>query len=198
LSTLGLFALYGRELPWLGRQPLIDQTFMRHMTTHHRQGIELASIAAERAASPHLKGLAKLMVASQSGENRIFGKWWTSWFGPPMQICSAQERAAMPGLLDESQIERLRTSTLNDFDPLFVKLMTLHHAGAVKMADEELRNGSDPRLRIMAHAIRHEQQGEIALMNCTGGSEAVLLAVRNMFADNVNDADLPATASCRP
>jgi hypothetical protein len=68
------------------------------------------------------------------------------------------------------------------------------------MADDELRGGSDPRLRVMAHAIRHEQQGEIALMNCAKGENAVLLAVSNMFADNVNktNLDLPWSVSCRP
>jgi hypothetical protein len=78
--------------------------------------------------------------------------------------------------------------------------MTIHHAGAVKMAEDELRGGSDPRLRVMAHAIRHEQQGEIALMNCVKGEKAVLVAVSNMFADNVNktDRDLPWRATCRP
>jgi hypothetical protein len=66
--------------------------------------------------------------------------------------------------------------------------MTVHHA--VKMADNELRNGSDPQLRIIAHAIRHEQQGEIALMDCaSGGSTAVALAFRNMFGDNVDRSD---------
>ena len=64
--------------------------------------------------------------------------------------------------------------------------MTIHHAGAVKMADQEWRSRGDPRLRIMAHAIRHEQQGEIALMNRTKGAAAVLTATRNMLADNVN------------
>ena len=39
LGALQLFALQDRELPWLGRQPMIDQTFMRHMSTHHQQGI---------------------------------------------------------------------------------------------------------------------------------------------------------------
>ena len=43
-----------------------------------------------------------------------------------------------------------------------------------------------PRLRIMAHAIRHEQQGEIALMFGAAGPSAVASAFRNMFADNVN------------
>jgi uncharacterized protein (DUF305 family) len=67
--------------------------------------------------------------------------------------------------------------------------MTKHHKGAVAMADSQLRDGSDPRLRIMAHAIRHEQQGEIALLHGIDGEPAVSLAFRNMFADNVNPAN---------
>ena len=200
LGVLALFAVRDRELPWLGRDPETDQTFMRHMSTHHQQGIELASMAAEKAASPHLQSLAKLMGASQSGEKHILDDWWISWFGVPMQICSAEERAVMPGLLDFAQIEQLRAAGPPDFDALFVKLMTIHHAGAVKMAEDELRGGNDPRLRVMAHAIRHEQQGEIALMNCVKGENAVRIAVSNMFADNVNNTKLdpPWRVSCRP
>jgi len=44
---------------------------------------------------------------------------------------------------------------------------------------------ANPRLRIMAHAIRHAQQGEIALMHGVSGN-AVSLGFQNMFADNVN------------
>ena len=106
----------------------------------------------------------------------------------------------MPGLLDSGQIEQLRAASPPNFDALFIKLMTIHHAGAVKMADDELRGGSDPRLRVMAHAIRHEQQGEIALMNCSAGPGAVRLAIRDMFADNINRSyeDTLGTPSCRP
>jgi len=64
--------------------------------------------------------------------------------------------------------------------------MTKHHKGAVALADSEVSRGSDPRLRIMAHAIRHEQQGEIALMRGVEGRLAVTNAFRNMFTDNVN------------
>jgi hypothetical protein len=38
----------------------------------------------------------------------------------------------------------------------------------------------------MAHAIRHEQQGEIALMHGASGIAAVATAFRNMFGDYVN------------
>lgn len=200
LSTLSAVALADRELPWLGRAPDIDRTFIRHMSTHHEQGIGLASMAADKARDPHLRALAKLMAASQNGEKRILDHLWTSWFSSPMQICSAEERATMPGLLDGAQLEQLHQAPSAEFDGLFVKLMTIHHAGAVKMADDELSRGSDPRLRVMAHAIRHEQQGEIALMNCVAGTHAVVLAVENMFSDNVNRNDRQPRwgASCRP
>jgi uncharacterized protein (DUF305 family) len=200
-QPIALSAVYNRELPWLGRDQETDQTFMRHMSTHHEQGIELASIAAEKAASLHLQSLAKLMAASQSGEKKILENWWTSWFGLPMQICSAQERASMLGLLGDAQIAQLRaTVPAAGFDALFVRFMTVHHTGAVKMADEGLRNGNDPHLRVMAQAIHHEQQGEIALMNCVRGETAVRLAVSNMFADNVNKTNEARSgrASCQP
>jgi uncharacterized protein (DUF305 family) len=186
LVAAAQLAAYGRELPWAGRDPSVDQAFIRHMSTHHEQGILLASIAAERAADPHLRALSKLMAASQEGEARILAHWWTSWFGEPIQICSAEERAAMPGLLDAADIANLQSIEASSFDGLFIDLMTRHHKGAVAMADLQLRGGSDPRLKIMAQAIRHEQQGEIALMHGINGVPAVSLAIRNMFADRVN------------
>lgn len=96
--------------------------------------------------------------------------------------------------------EQLRAARIADLDALFVKLMTIHHVGAVKMAYEELRGGSDTRLRVMAHAIRHEQQEETALTDCVDDENAVVLAVSNMFADTINktDPDLPGRASCQP
>jgi uncharacterized protein (DUF305 family) len=189
LAAAALFATYNRELPWIGQDPSVDQAFMRHMSTHHEQGILLGSIAAERARDPHLRALSKLMVASQMGEAKILTHWWASWFGQPIQVCSAEERRSMPGLLDTVEVAKLQSTEASSFDRLFVELMTKHHKGAVAMADSELRLGSDPRLRIMAHAIRHEQQGEIALMHGVDGGSAVSFATRNMFADNVNPAN---------
>ncbi|WP_249159847.1 DUF305 domain-containing protein [Bradyrhizobium tropiciagri] len=199
LGALALFAIYDREIPWLGREAEVDQTFIRHMSTRHAQGIQLASMAAERATDPHLRALAKLVAASQRGEKRLLDRYWLSWFGSPMQNCSPRERATMPGLLDDEQISLIQEISSAEFDSLFVQLMTIHHAGAVEMADDQLRNGSDPRLRAMAHAIRHAQQGEIALMNCANGLTAVMLGIQNMLGDNTNmpDRSMPASFSCR-
>jgi hypothetical protein len=46
LGCLALASTQGYEIAWFGQGKLSDQTYMRHMRTHHEQGIELASIAA--------------------------------------------------------------------------------------------------------------------------------------------------------
>jgi uncharacterized protein (DUF305 family) len=186
LAGLAIFASLDRELPWMGADQQSDQNYMRHMTTHHAQGIELANLAASRARDPHLRSLAMLMVASQTGEVRIFERWWRSWFDASMPLCSASERAAMPGLLSDGQMQQIKSAAPDQFDTLFIHLMSIHHAGAVKMADQAWRGQGDPRLRVMAHAIRHGQQGEIYLMHGASGFDAVYASLRNMIADNVN------------
>ena len=187
LSVAGLAAA-PRELPWWGRDEVQDRSYIRNMVTHHAQGVELAAMAVGRVNDPHLRKLAALMLASQRGENRLFAKFWHSWFSDPLEWCSAEERAAMPGYLTTAKVEELRNAPDDAFDNLFISLMTGHHKGAVAMADSELRGAGNPRLRLMAHAIRHEQQGEIALMHQAEGASAVQEAWANMFADNVNNA----------
>ena len=186
LAVVALSSRIGWDWPWMGNDREADRTYMRHMTTHHMQGIELARLGAQRANDPHLRALANLMIASQAGEVRIFDGWWRSWFAMAMPDCTAQERADMPGYLSPEQMQDARSAPPDRFDEVFVRLMSFHHAGAVRMADQEWHSHGDPRLRIMAHAIRHEQQGEIALMHGTERIHAVVTATRNMFADNVN------------
>jgi uncharacterized protein (DUF305 family) len=189
-GVAGLSA-HGYEWPWRGTDQTADQDYIRHMTTHHRQGITLAQLGAERARDPSLKALARLMVASQAGENRIFEAWWQSWFNTSLPDCTAEERADMPGYLAEAQMQEVRAAPPQQFDATFVRLMSVHHRGAVAMADQEWHSRGDWRLRVMAHAIRHEQQGEIALMDGVQGIQAVRTAIHDMVADNVNPPGQP-------
>nr|WP_228747719.1 DUF305 domain-containing protein [Bradyrhizobium sp. BR 10289] len=189
VATLGIVAMFGShgyELPWVGRDKDADQTYMRHMTTHHAQGIALARIAVRRAQDPHLQKLAQLLVASQTGESRLLENWWLSWFDITMPDCSSDERAAMPGFLTSAEMRLVALAPADQFDAVFVEMMSRHHKGAVKMADQMWHSRGDLRLRVMAHAIRHEQQGTIALMHGASGFAAVLTATRNMLDDNVN------------
>jgi uncharacterized protein (DUF305 family) len=181
VCVLSVLGSRGYELPWMGNDEIIDQAYMRRMTAHHAQGIIVATIAADKASSDHLRALARLMAAEQQGENSILNQWSRSWFLGPPQACNADELVNMPGMLTDAELEELRQAEGLSFDILFVKLMSFHHMGAARMADVELRSGGDIRLRLMAHGIRHAQQGEIALMNGVRGLAAVRKAILNQF-----------------
>jgi hypothetical protein len=81
------------------------------------------------------------------------------------------------------------------FDALFVPLMTRHHAGAIRMADEAIREAGDIRLKLMAQGIRHGQRGEIELMHGTDGIPAVQSAFLALTASaGQHPAERPAQA----
>src|SRR4051794_13630518 len=105
LAAAAFLGSQGRELPWIGRDPSYDQSYMRRMSAHHLQGLELAGLAAGRAGDPHLRALAKLMAAAQKGELRIFGQWWTSSFGGALPAPAAEDHATMPGMLSPAEVE---------------------------------------------------------------------------------------------
>ncbi|MBL6456157.1 DUF305 domain-containing protein [Belnapia sp. T6] len=183
LAGLGLLAFLGsqgRELPhWGGAE--FDAPYMRRMAAHHAQGVELALLGAERAQDRRLRALAGLMAAEQRGEIAIFAQWWRSWFPGELPPASAEDHAMMPGMLPPATMAAVRATPVEGFDAAFMAAMSHHHQGAVAMADEALLRAADPRLRLMAHAIRHGQRGEIALMRNTQGLDAVRTAIADLL-----------------
>jgi uncharacterized protein (DUF305 family) len=182
LGTLAFLGWLGREVPLPSRHEAFDRTFMRRMAAHHEQGIRLARLAAERTDERRLARLARLMAAQQIGDNAILAQWWRGWYGGDLPG-PAREDYAMPGMLTPTDMQRAEEAAGASFDRLFVRLMTRHHEGAIAMADEALREAGDPRLKLMAHAIRHSQRGEIALMHGVApGFAATRAAWRAMTA----------------
>ena len=112
----------------------------------------------------------------------MFSQWWESWFPSLSDLCSPAERDTMPGMLTSDEMDSLGRADEAAFDPLFIQLMSRHHIGAIQMADDAMRHGQDPRIRIMAHGIRHEQRGEIQLMHGVSGMPAVRSGIAALFA----------------
>lgn len=180
LVALGVLAFLGsqnRELPHMGGSAEFDRQYMQRMSAHHAQGVELAEMASFGASDPHLRSLARLMAAAQRGEIAVFDRWWQSWFGGPLPAATQQEHQDMSGILSRNQLEGLQNASPNAFDRLFVELMTIHHRGAIAMADDAIDQASDVRLKLMSHSIRHQQSGQIELMHGNEGVSAVRAAV---------------------
>ena len=179
LGTLSFLGAHGREVARLGGNSGYDQSYMRRMAAHHRQGVEIAAIGADHAADPHLRALARMMQPGQNGEIAILSQWWRSWFPGELPDATADEHRTMPGMIAAADIARLRQAPPADFDRLFVSLMSAHHQGAIDMAYDALKNAGDPRLKIISYSIGYEQRGEINLMR---GTEPGLATVEEAFA----------------
>jgi uncharacterized protein (DUF305 family) len=191
LGCLSLASQLGHDLPHAGGLHDFDRNYMANMSAHHAQGMQLAEMAAERASDPQLAAIARLMVATQASEIEIFRKWYRSWFDSELPEPTPEQHATMPGMISSQHMDELALLSGPAFDARFREIMQSHHSGAISMADEALHMAGDPRLRIMAHGIRHQQQGEINLMHEVSGFEAVRRASRAMF---FTDAAVPEQA----
>ena len=70
---------------------------------------------------------------------------------------------AMPGLLSESEMSKLRAASGTVFDLAYLKGMIAHHEGAIMMADE-VQNSKNPEVSALANAIIKAQTAEIKEM----------------------------------
>lgn len=146
-----------------------DVTFAQMMIPHHEQAIEMAKLAPSRAADPKVKKLATQIEGAQDPEITLMTTWLKSWDETVSMDATDHGMGqatgqTMPGLMTESQMDELTTSTGADFDRLFLTLMIEHHQGAIDMAKSEQADGSNAAAIKLAERIETAQTAEIATM----------------------------------
>ena len=146
-----------------------DVMFAQSMIEHHKQAIEMASMAAGRAADAQVKELAGKIKAAQQPEIDTMNEWLTAW-GKPMAMPSmsmgtGMEHGSMPGMMSDADMTKLMGATGTAFDKQFLTMMIKHHEGAIEMAKQETAQGSNPDAKALAQKIVTDQQAEITTMN---------------------------------
>ncbi|WP_327181001.1 DUF305 domain-containing protein [Streptomyces sp. NBC_01334] len=152
-----------------------DVSFAQGMTLHHRQALEMAELAADRASSAGVKSLASRIEKAQGPEIRTIGGWLTSW-GEDVPASSGSTTESMPGMnhsagsglpgmMDGSDMDELDKASGTDFDTMFLTMMIDHHEGAVAMATTEKSKGAYGPATSLADAVITAQTAEIAEMN---------------------------------
>jgi uncharacterized protein (DUF305 family) len=142
-----------------------DVTFTQNMIPHHQQAIEMAKLVDSHTKRPQLRTLADAIAASQGQEITRMRGWLQAWGKPATPEGMDHGAMQMPGMMSEADMRQLRLSNDEDFDVLFLDMMTAHHEGAIEMADTELRDGALPEVKELAQQIIDAQQGEIGQFN---------------------------------
>jgi uncharacterized protein (DUF305 family) len=144
-----------------------DVTFAKMMIVHHRQAIEMADLAATRAADQRVRDLAAAIRAAQGPEIATMTSWLTARGVPtagPDGGAHGSGHASMPGMMSRAQLDTLAGAVGATFDRQFLTMMIDHHEGAVTMAQEQLAKGSNQQVMALASKIVPDQRAEIATM----------------------------------
>ena len=144
-----------------------DVTFAQGMIPHHRQALEMAELAADRASSADVKDLAARIEKAQDPEIEKMTGWLKAWDEdassmPGMDHSSGS--GGMAGMMDDAGMQMLSKASGKAFDTAFLTMMVEHHEGAVEMARTEQEKGGYQPAKDMAGDIVTGQTAEIAEM----------------------------------
>jgi uncharacterized protein (DUF305 family) len=156
----------------------VDAGFARDMGAHHLQGVEMANLALERSDDPAVRGLAFDMAETQQNQVGRMQGWLSLWdlpftSGERMAWMSGGEHsghgampagALMPGMASDEELADLRAASGEEFDVLFLQLMTRHHQGGFDMAEYAAEHASEPAVSDLARTMARSQAGETRLM----------------------------------
>ncbi|MFM6973886.1 MAG: DUF305 domain-containing protein [Agromyces sp.] len=138
-----------------------DVSFAFAMVAHHEQGIALAELALKTVQDQAVRAIAQRIIDAQSLELRTLREW-IDRFGA--NSSGHQDHAPMTGMLSQSDMDRFATLTGEQARTEFLRLMMLHHEGAVEMAQHKLETVGDGTLTDYAKAVIVEQSAEIVRM----------------------------------
>jgi uncharacterized protein (DUF305 family) len=140
-----------------------DVMFATTMIPHHRQAVEMADMALEKAKSASVKQLATAIKAAQDPEIKQMSGWLTGW-GKPVPSPGMSQSMSGSGMMTEQEMTDLGKASGAAFDRMWVQMMIKHHQGAVAMAKTERTSGQSAQAIELAKKIETGQNAEIVTM----------------------------------
>jgi uncharacterized protein (DUF305 family) len=144
-----------------------DVMFLQMAVPQHEQGIEMASIAADRATGEEVRDLAAAISATQEYELAEMKRWLVAWDQPIAADLDPNAHAGHGGMhgADPVVLEALRgTPAGPGFDTYFLNLLTGHQHGAVELARLEAKDGRHPDTKALADRIIASRTAQIRQM----------------------------------
>lgn len=136
-----------------------DRIFADAMTKHHQDGIRMGRLAVDKAQDAEVRSMAQKMIDDQQLEiNQLQS---LRGDGPP---ATTQEMMKITGMMPESEMQRdmarLEAAQGREFDLAWTEIVAKHHDGAIRMSNDQIRNGANAGLKEVARHIRDHQTRE--------------------------------------
>ncbi len=139
-----------------------DLQFIDTMSAHHQSAIDMAKMAQMKAQHAELKQLANKIIEDQQKEIAQMKSWRDQWFAGKPQAMNME----MPGMMNSMNMDmsKMNNAIGNEFDMMFIDMMSMHHQGAVTMARQTIIKAEHPEIKKLAQAIITSQEAEIKQM----------------------------------
>jgi uncharacterized protein (DUF305 family) len=138
----------------------VDIAFAQNMIPHHRQAVEMADLAASRASDREVKQLAEQVKAAQDPEIKTLTGFLAAW-GQPVEPPQGHGAHAMPGMMSDAEMAKLKAANGAGFDRMFAQMMIAHHNGAIRMAQDQRAHGANPQAKTLAATVERVQADEV-------------------------------------
>nr|WP_245570929.1 DUF305 domain-containing protein [Glaciibacter superstes] len=140
-----------------------DVTFAQMMIPHHEQAVEMSDmLLAKDGVDQRIRDLATEIKAAQEPEIVQLRDWLAAW-GADEGGRSGMDHG-MDGMMSDDDMDALEKASGAEASRLFLEQMTVHHEGAIEMAQTELDDGQNEDAKAMAAAIVTTQTEEIGVM----------------------------------
>lgn len=136
-----------------------DAVFAAMMLPHHEGGIELGDVAATKGTDPSVRRLGRAIKSEQTREAKTLRRMVRQF-----QTKKAKPAAEMMRR-DAIDMAKLRGATGVAFDRVWLDVISGHHAGAIQMAQMEVRGGRNAAARRLARQIVATQRRELGQFN---------------------------------
>jgi len=153
----------------------VEAGFLRDMSTHHAQAIEMSMIAHQKSGDAEIVTLAGDIALTQQAQIGYMQAWLRDWNLSPTGSQPAMAwmpdsagsvvNGLMPGMATPEQLTKLRAATGKELDIQFLTLMRQHHLGGIHMAQEILTLTKDKNVTWLAQSMVQNQQGEVNVIN---------------------------------
>ncbi|MFE3460395.1 DUF305 domain-containing protein [Nocardiopsis aegyptia] len=179
LVVLALAAGYLAGRPSAPLDTSADAGFLRDMSSHHAQAVDMSMLILEKTEDPELSIVATDITRTQQAQIGIMQGWLTMWglnsrgSERPMTWMADSEHDhggtdnvpdAMPGLATPEEMAELEEAEGVEAEILFLELMIAHHEGGIDMAEAEVELGGEPMVTDLAQGMADAQLTEIDAM----------------------------------
>lgn len=154
-----------------------DILYAQQMIPHHAQALELADLAASKAASPEVKALAAQIKAAQDPEIQLMNTWLTAWGVEPIDGMDGSDSGHAghgmdmgDGMISEQDMAALAALDGTAFDQMWLEMVVAHHEGAIAMAQQILVTSANAEVRALAQQVIDGQSAEIATIEKLTGT----------------------------